>query len=1103
MVELTFLFNNRIDPGLPNGLLGWIAWFALLILTAGLLWRWREYNRPWTRRSWMTAFLLALAIPITVLLIPGVQLPIPGSAAEPMLPKGPTSPVLVVFGSLPWVLAGGLLGPLAAAVLAALCGLFLDLWAGYTLMTPLVLALLATFFGAMVQQNYRTRFYRWIRQPLVALLVLSAFYPALYLLGALARVPGSAAIRLDYAIASLRGTSLAIAGSLLLAGIFAEVIAQTMPARWGKAGSTQPSPGERSISARFFYGMAPFALLLVLLLMVVVWVISSRSARQLLDGRMANAAEVAVDTVPIFTFTGHELMDHLAQTIDAPGLSDDDIQAVMAKEIQFGPFFSRFYLFDENGELVVAYNSQKPESGEDQFSPEETNALNDVMNGIEGQVYAVPSLKQNSAAELVFTKIISDRSGDVHWGLLGYSDLSENPLAKPMITGLQSLSDVNGEGMLIDDEDIILYHPDPDLVMTQYGGERLDSARFYTSVTPVGTRMYSYYRPVQGAEWSVIISVPAIYIQQQAMNIAAPVLAAIFALSLLAAFIVRYGLNVVTRSLDQLTVEADRIAAGALDKPLAVEGVDEAGKLRRAFEQMRASLSERMAELNRLLLVSQGVAASLDLEESLRPVLESALSIGASAARVVLDPSVVPGAEQEAYLPAQTGIGLMSEEYRMLDDQVLDLTRQKDPLVLTNLTRPRLLAFSPGSSRPEALLGLALRHENQFYGAMWVGFEEAHQFTDEEIRFLSTLAGNAALAAANASLFMTAEVGRQRLEAILASTPDPVLVTDHKGRLLLSNPAAWQVLGTVVQTGKGQPIDEVIHQTKLIELMSTKNSDQRSAELIMEDGKVYFATASPIQAEGRNTGRVCILRDVTHFKELDALKSDFVSTVSHDLRSPLTLIRGYATMLQMVGELNDQQSGYVHKIISGVESMSRLVNNLLDLGRIEAGVGLQLEMVPIHDIVERVVSGMQMHAVQKRIHMDVDIPQTTVPVVEADPALLEQALHNLVENAVKYTESGGNVQVSVQVRNDQMIFKVTDNGIGIAPADLHRLFEKFYRAVPKGANRERGSGLGLAIVKSIAERHGGGVWVESHLGKGSTFFMAIPMRPSQIKATLD
>ena len=239
---------------------------------------------------------------------------------------------------------------------------------------------------------------------------------------------------------------------------------------------------------------------------------------------------------------------------------------------------------------------------------------------------------------------------------------------------------------------------------------------------------------------------------------------------------------------------------------------------------------------------------------------------------------------------------------------------------------------------------------------------------------------------------------------------------------------------------------------------------------------------------------MCVLRDVTHFKELDALKSEFVSTVSHDLRSPLTLIRGYSTMLQMVGELNEQQTSYLQKIISGVESMSRLVNNLLDLSRIEGGVGLQLERLPAQELIETVVGELQLQAAQKRIQLSMQLLPAGELLLEADHALLQQALQNLVENAIKYTESGGKVLVHLSLQDDQVVYEVRDNGIGIAPADQHRLFEKFYRAARKGMKSERGSGLGLAIVKSIVERHGGQVWVESQLGKGSNFYLVIPLR---------
>jgi signal transduction histidine kinase len=199
-------------------------------------------------------------------------------------------------------------------------------------------------------------------------------------------------------------------------------------------------------------------------------------------------------------------------------------------------------------------------------------------------------------------------------------------------------------------------------------------------------------------------------------------------------------------------------------------------------------------------------------------------------------------------------------------------------------------------------------------------------------------------------------------------------------------------------------------------------------------------------------------------------------------------------MLQMVGDLNEQQTGYVNKIVNGVESMSNLVNNLLDLGRIEAGVGLQLEMVPVLDTVEQVAEALKMQAIQKKIALNLDFPQETMPVVEADPALLQQAIHNLVENAIKYTEGSGKVDVRVKVADETILFEIEDNGIGVAPVDVPRLFERFYRAPGRRARKQRGSGLGLAIVKSIAKKHGGKVWVESQLGQGSTFYLEIPLR---------
>jgi signal transduction histidine kinase len=255
---------------------------------------------------------------------------------------------------------------------------------------------------------------------------------------------------------------------------------------------------------------------------------------------------------------------------------------------------------------------------------------------------------------------------------------------------------------------------------------------------------------------------------------------------------------------------------------------------------------------------------------------------------------------------------------------------------------------------------------------------------------------------------------------------------------------------------------------------------------------VYYATVSHIRIGDQPAGKVCILRDITQFKQQEETRSEFVATVSHDLRVPLSLMKGYATMLGMVGELNEQQKTYVRKILNSEETMSHLVGNLLDLGRIDAGEGLKRTNVDPGEVVDRVANSLQLQAAQKNIQIGRNTQDRVFPAISADPALLHQALYNLVDNAIKFTPVGGSVDVSLEATPECLVFRVTDTGIGIAPLDQPRLFERFYKGGQREAYQARGSGLGLAIVKSIAERHGGKVWVDSSLGKGSTFSLEIP-----------
>ena len=255
---------------------------------------------------------------------------------------------------------------------------------------------------------------------------------------------------------------------------------------------------------------------------------------------------------------------------------------------------------------------------------------------------------------------------------------------------------------------------------------------------------------------------------------------------------------------------------------------------------------------------------------------------------------------------------------------------------------------------------------------------------------------------------------------------------------------------------------------------------------------MYASVSTILSADGERMGRVVVMRDVTHFKELDELKSEFVATVSHDLRAPLTFMRGYTTMLPMVGELNEKQREYVEKILQGVGQMSGLIDDLLDLGRIEAGVGLERKPCHLGAIMVEAVDSMRIRAAAKGLSLKME-PAESMAVISGDAALLRQSITNLVDNAIKYTPNGGSVTVGLSVRNDQVVIRVSDTGIGIAPDDQVRLFEKFYRVKRRDTSGIQGTGLGLAIVKSIVERHGGRVWVDSDLDQGSAFFVSLPV----------
>jgi signal transduction histidine kinase len=1004
------------------------------------------------------------------------------------------SPVFLPLAGLPWTLGGGLLGPLGAALTGGLTGLLRGVWDTHNLFTMLEMALLGVIFSAAIRQRYRTLLFRVLRQPFLVAVGLVPLRSVLYVLGAYFSIPDEATVRLDYALSNVGSVTLAFAGEMLVAGLVTQIISMAFPKAWGGQREEQPSPAERSLAARFLFGTGIFVLLLLVVLLIGNWIVAGNAARSMLEDRLSDTAKMASQSVPFFMETGQTLAGQIASSPGLLDAVDSELSALLGEQIQGVPFFDQAFVLDavaSNPALLGCY----PASACQTFSlfPEEDAGVLFTLDDVPIQIHAIPPSEMSGVARASFIAAIKDEAGQTGRIFIGRTDLAFNPLTQPLIQSLRDMQNMQGTGILLDANGTILYHPDSIQVGTIYNDlfdDLGDQPLFYDETALDGTRQMVYYQPVEGRAWSILLTVPAQASQQLALEIAFPLSVMLVIMAFFALIILGVGLRVVTRSLKDLASEADRIAQGQLDRPMKVEGEDEVGQLGRAFEQMRVSLQDRLEELNRLLVVSRGVASTLEMEEAFKPVLEAALAGGANSARVVLSPQLKPESPTET--PSQFSAGVSHDKYAYLDQQILMLARQQERIVLANAPRTRSLSFPENYPVPASVMAVALYHKERYYGVLWVAYDTPHAFSEGDLRFISTLAGQAALAAANTHLFQNVEVSRRQLEAILNSTPDPVLVTDPKSRLLLANAAAEQALGSRIGNSEGQPTQRLIQQKPLLELLNSESENQ-SVEVLLPDGRTYSATASSVLADGVRVGRVCILRDVTHFKELDILKSEFVSTVSHDLRSPLTLMRGYATMMDMVGELNEQQQTYVSKIIMGVENMARLVNDLLDLGRIEMGLDLQVEPVSVLDVLEKVTGTLQMQAAQKEIELSLELPKDLPHQIDADPALFHQAIYNLVENAVKYTSEGGQVSVRVRTSENDLIFEIQDTGIGISPADMARLFEKFYRGRAREARARVGTGLGLAIVRSIAERHGGRVWVESEEGVGSTFYLQIPV----------
>ena len=333
-----------------------------------------------------------------------------------------------------------------------------------------------------------------------------------------------------------------------------------------------------------------------------------------------------------------------------------------------------------------------------------------------------------------------------------------------------------------------------------------------------------------------------------------------------------------------------------------------------------------------------------------------------------------------------------------------------------------------------------------------------------------------------------------RLAAVLDAMADGVIITDGDGRVRLINPAAVGLLNATADGAVGQTFAAVARDHRIIELWQrccAERLEQVEPIEIGRQGPFLQVVVTPLGAE-RSQACIVILQDLTRVRRLETIRRDFISNISHELRTPLAALKALVETLRD-GALEDPQAAprFLERMEAEVDALAQMVQELLELSRVESGqVPLNPMPVSVQEIVLPTVERLQPQAERAGIHLTAELA-SGLPMVLADVDRASQVVANLVHNAIKFTPPGGSVVVRASVEEKSLLVSVQDTGVGIAPDDLPRIFERFYKA--DRARSGGGTGLGLAIARHIVQAHGGRIWAESTPGCGSTFHFTLPL----------
>ncbi len=504
-------------------------------------------------------------------------------------------------------------------------------------------------------------------------------------------------------------------------------------------------------------------------------------------------------------------------------------------------------------------------------------------------------------------------------------------------------------------------------------------------------------------------------------------------------------------------------------------------------KQAEDVIRRRNRELNLLPEIGKELSARFNIDELATILLKrTGETLGAMLGHVViLNPD---GAYEKTQHFDKSQISDQSLAQYKLPDRLLEIAHDAHQGFVVEDTQhdERWVANEHDPARSAVVVPMFGRHH--LLGLLLLINEQPNYFNLEHLLLLQAICSQASIAIENAQLYDKMAQEQQRLAAVLQGAADAILMFDHEDRLSMVNPAG-QRLFTDFQMTIGKQLVQGEGYDGLIALLQEmrQTGTPFSREIGWPDKRVFSVALTPVK-EG---GCVVILHDVSHFKELEKVKDEFVATASHDLRNPITSIGGFSQLIRQAGPLNEMQLDFVQRIDAAATNMGELVENMMNLAKMDLQAESRREAVDISGLIWEIVDEFRPQAESKK--QSLSLTETvSASVVHGDPLQLRQSFRNLIGNAIKYTPEAGTIVVSLEEADNSVTIQIRDTGYGIPATDLPHIFERFYRVRNNGHDEIDGNGLGLAIVQSIIQQHQGQIHVESEPGKGTCFVTSLP-----------